>query len=149
VAVAERSLLDPFGVIAALAAQIEKTGNRAGNEWMRSPEFSAALNRALVVSLGVKKLTGDARRRVQLLLNVASHDDIVAVSEKLQAIEEKLLAITQVLERLDPQAPRAVPARPRTRKPPPEPAPATPPTVAAPEPAPKRAGRSPVRRKKP
>lgn len=128
----ERSLLDPFGLIAELASQIEKAGNRTGNERMGSAEFSAALNKALALSLGVRKLSGDALRRVQLALNVASHDDIVALNEKLQAIDEKLLAITQVLERLDPQAVPAEPARPRTRKPPPEPAPAAPAAPAAP-----------------
>jgi hypothetical protein len=144
---AERSLLDPFGVIAEFAAQIEKAGNRAGNEHMRSAEFSAALNRALAVSVGAKKLSGDALRRMQLLFNVASHDDIVAVTEKLQAIDEKLLAIAQVLERLDPQAPPPERARPRTRKPPPQPAPAAPAPVVAEEPAPVRARRRPSRRK--
>lgn len=136
---AERSLLDPFGLIAALAAKVEKAGNSAGNERMRSAEFSAAMNRALTLSLGARKLSGDALRRAQLVFNVASHDDIVAVQEKLAAIDEKLLAITQVLERLDPQAPPPAPVRPRTRKPPPEPAPSPSPspapTVAAPAPA--------------
>lgn len=135
----ERSLLDPFGLIAELAAQIEKAGNRAGNERMRSAEFSATLNKALALSLGVRKLSGDALRRVQLALNVASHDDIVAVNEKLQAIDEKLLDITQVLERLDPQAVPAEPVRPRTRKPPPEPAP-----VLASAPAPVAANAPPA-----
>lgn len=144
---AGRSLLDPFGLIAELAAQIEKAGNRAGNERMRSTEFSAAMNRALAVRLGVKKLSGDALRRVQLLFNVASHDDIVAVTEKLQEIDEKLHAITQVLERLDPQAPPPERVRPRTRKAPPEPAPPARPPIAAPEPAPGRARRKPSRGK--
>lgn len=144
----ERSLLDPFGLIAELASQIEKAGNRAGNERMRSAEFSAALNKALALSLGVRKLSGDALRRVQLALNVASHDDIVALNEKLQAIDEKLLAITQVLERLDPQAAPAEPVRPRTRKPPPEPAPVASAPAPAPEP-PAPAKRRPARKKAP
>ena len=146
----ERSLLDPFGLIAEFAAQLEKVGNRAGNERMRSPEFSVAMNRALAISLGVKKLSGDSLRRAQLLFNVASHDDIVAVTEKLQAIDEKLLAITQVLERLDPQAPPVQPVRPRTRKPPPEPAPAAPsPPVVAPKLVPAQAKQRRSRRKEP
>ena len=141
----ERSPLDPFGLIAELASQIEKAGNRYGSEVVGSADFSAALNRALVVGLGVKKLNGDALRQMQLLFNVASHDDIVAITEKLQAIDDKLLAMTQVLERLDRQNMPAQNATPRTRKPP-EPAPAVLPPPAlpsadVPRPEPDQAGR--------
>jgi len=139
---AERSMLDPFGLWAQLAAKVEKVGNEAAQSSMKSAEFSALMNKALAGSMTARKALREAMRRYLEVMNLPSRDDITALGEQLRALEDRLVDVSAALERLDPHAGAggraAVPMPPRTRKPPPEAssdppaaAPAAPPAKAA------------------
>jgi hypothetical protein len=131
----QRSPFDMFGLFADWATQFEQAGNREGNRTMQSAEFSRLMNEALAASTGAQRVAFEARRRFYEMFDVASHSDIVAVQERLAAIDEKLHTIADVLSRLDPLATgTATPARPRTRKPPPEPIAQPSPAATAPAP---------------
>ena len=121
---AERSMLDPFGLWAELAAIVEKVGNEAGQRGMKSAEFSALMNKALAGSITARKAIHEAMRRYLEVMNLPSRDDITALGEQLRAVEDRLVDMSAVLERLDPNGGAggraAPPIPPRTRKPPPE-----------------------------
>lgn len=141
---AERSMLDPFGLWAGLASQVEKLGNQVGQDGMKSAEFSALMNKALAGSMTARKAVRELMRRYLEVMNLPSRDDVTALAEQLRALEDRLVDVSAALERLAPGAGTgargAVPIPPRTRKPPPDvpaaasapsAAPATPPAAVA------------------
>lgn len=148
---AERSMLDPFGLWAGLASQVEKLGNQVGQDGMKSAEFSALMNKALAGSMTARKAVRELMRRYLEVMNLPSRDDVTALAEQLRALEDRLVDVAAALERLAPDGGTggraSVPIPPRTRKPPDVPAagpaasaaPATPPAAAGASAAPLRA----------
>jgi len=121
---AERSMLDPFGLWAGLASQLEKVGNQAAQGSLNSAEFSALMNKALAGSMTARKALRAAMRRYLEVMNLPSRDDVTALGEQLRALEDRLVDVSAALDRLAPNGGAggrtAVPIPPRTRKPPPE-----------------------------
>lgn len=130
-----RSLFDPFDLLRGLGARLEKGLEEVANRGVKSDGFAQTVQKAMGASLTAKKITDELQNRLLAALNMPSRADILALGERLQMVEDRIIALASSLdrlagERLPMRTVLPLPAPPRTRKPPAQPAVAAAPAAA-------------------
>ncbi|VTU25664.1 hypothetical protein SRS16CHR_03704 [Variovorax sp. SRS16] len=119
---AEPSSLDAFALVREMASQIEKSVNAYAPTLLKSDEFAQGANKAMGAALFSKKLAQDLTQLYVEALNLPSRKDILALADRLQSIEDRMIGMQATLDRMaGGGTSAALPAPPRTRKPPQEP----------------------------
>ncbi len=95
----------------------ERQWNGFFKEVLGTDTFSGAMNTWVEASLTVQRMVADNLERYYTAFNIPSHQDLVALGERMKAIEDKLASIEAMLQAAAPdaaikrQAPRPKPAR--------------------------------------
>jgi hypothetical protein len=90
----------------------ERQWNGFFKEVLGTETFSSAMNTWVEASLTVQRMVADNLERYYAAFNIPSHQDLVALGERMKTIEETLSRIEAVLEA---RAPGATAKRPKTR----------------------------------
>lgn len=99
----------------------ERQWNGFFKEVLGTDTFSSAMNTWVEGALTMQRMVADNLERYYNTFNIPSHQDLVALGERMKAIEETLARIESALEVASPEAAKQLKARPkpaRTKRPP-------------------------------
>lgn len=99
----------------------ERQWNGFFKEVLGTDTFSSAMNTWVEAALTMQRMVADNLERYYTTFNIPSHQDLVALGERMKAIEETLARIEAALELANPEAAKKLKARPkpaRTKRPP-------------------------------
>lgn len=124
-----KSLLDPFDLFRGVAARLERGLEQAADLGVSSSGFTRMMHRALDASLLARRLSTQLQDGLLGALNLPTRADVLRLGERLQALEDRIIALSADLTaRERPHRAMvnmvALPAPPRTKKPPQAAAPA-------------------------
>ena len=96
----------------------ERQWNGFFKEVLGTEGFSSSMNAAVEASLTLQRLVADNLERYYTTFNIPTHNDLVALGERMKAIEESLARLESALAQSNPKlaavirpAPRRKPAR--------------------------------------
>jgi hypothetical protein len=118
-----KSLLDPFDIFRGLASRLERGLELAAGRGVRADGFTRMMHQALGASLLARRLSRQIQDGLLSALNLPSRSDLLQLGERLQALEDRIIELSadMAVRKSDRSiaAPRsALPAPPRTKRPP-------------------------------
>lgn len=119
----EAQATDPFSAWREWVTNSERQLNSFFNEMMGSDRYTQFLGRFTDMQIGMQKSMNDALSRFFTSLNLPTHDDILALNERLGGIEERLRVIEAKLGATETDAAaqssiNSAARPPRTKRPP-------------------------------
>jgi hypothetical protein len=99
----------------------ERQWNGFFKDVLGTDSFSSTMNTWVEAALTMQRMLADNLERYYTTFNIPSHQDLVALGERMKAIEETLARIETALELASPEAAKKLKARPkpaRTKRPP-------------------------------
>ncbi len=111
---------NPLDTFRQFITDSERQWNGFFKEVLGTDGASSAMNAFVEASLTVQRMVADNLERYYQTFNIPTHNDLVALGERMKAIEETLARVEQALATLAPEATKRAATRPkpaRTRRP--------------------------------